>query len=109
VSSLSIFQRTHPTLLIRTPRPIIDGQDRIIAALAGQPNDPGWDGVAGDAAEDIRVAGEACNFTAKQARHRRGPFSALAEGVLFGGGQQVIVALLPPYCRFANASRLGCR
>ncbi|KIM79960.1 hypothetical protein PILCRDRAFT_9849, partial [Piloderma croceum F 1598] len=72
----------------KTPRPIVDGQDRIIAALAGQPNDPQWDGVSDGAADAVRNAGEACSFTPNQGKHRRGPFPALATGVSFGGGQQ---------------------
>jgi hypothetical protein len=76
-------------ILLRTPRPIVDGHDRVIAALAGQPNDPQWDDVSNRAAEDVRVAGEACSFTPKQAKHWRGPFPALAKGVSFGGGQSV--------------------
>jgi hypothetical protein len=82
------FEPSHPNFA-RTPRPIVDGQDRIIAALAGQPNDPQWDGVSDGAAKDIHNVGEACSFTAKQEKHRRGSFPALAVGVSFGGGQQI--------------------
>jgi hypothetical protein len=54
----------------------------------GQPNDPQWNGVSDGAAEAVRNAGEACSFTPKQGKHRRGPFPALATGVSFGGDQQ---------------------
>jgi hypothetical protein len=69
-------------------------------APAGQPNDPQLDNVSAGTVEDIRVAGEACSFTVKQAEHRRGPFPGLARGVSFGDGQQVrtLLRIPPPVC-----------
>jgi hypothetical protein len=74
----------------RTPQPIVDQLDRIIAILAGQPRDSeGWSKTHEAAAEDIRMAGDSCSFTEDQTDHRRGKFRALTRGVSLGGGQTV--------------------
>jgi hypothetical protein len=84
VSCFVFFQHIYSMLLLRNPRPIVDGHDHIIAALTGQPNGPQWDSMSYDAAEGIHIAGVVCNFTPKQAEHWEGSFPVLAAGVLFG-------------------------
>jgi len=74
------------TARLRTPRPIIDFKERVIAAPAGRPDDPDWDEVSDDAASEVREAGEACSFNNK---HRRGAFPAHATSVSFGGRPKV--------------------
>ncbi|KAJ7141042.1 hypothetical protein C8R44DRAFT_827689 [Mycena epipterygia] len=65
---------------------------RIIAALLGRPEDPGWDDVVrdvGHAMDRARRAGvETGAFRAKHTSHRRGQYAALSTGVSFGGGQK---------------------
>lgn len=87
-----IFHLNIFTVLIlpsRTPHAIIDAGERVVSALAGQPNDPQWANVSDSAADDVREAGDACVFSDEQLEHRRGEFPALAVGVSFGGGQKV--------------------
>lgn len=67
----------------------MDAEDRVIAVLAGRPNDPDWSSVAEGAAEAIRTAGQACSFSKEEASDRRGSFPALAQGWSFGNGQMV--------------------
>jgi hypothetical protein len=52
------------------------------------------------AAEDVRLAREACSFTAKQEGN------SLPEGVSFGGVQQVD-AFPEPHCKRADVPCLG--
>ncbi|KIM72526.1 hypothetical protein PILCRDRAFT_16057, partial [Piloderma croceum F 1598] len=78
----------------RTPHTIIDAEERVISALAGQPNDPQWATVSDGAADDVREAGDACVFSNEQLEHRQGEFPALAVGVSFGGGHKVAGNLL---------------
>jgi hypothetical protein len=73
----------------RTPSPIIDAKEHIIAALAGQPNDSQWDNVSNKAGNEVREAGDKCSFNSRQSEHQQGHFPALATGVSFGGGQKV--------------------
>jgi len=67
-SYISIFSIVNAYLIFRTPRPIIDQEDRIIGALAGQPRDPSWSHVEKDASHAIRDAGEKASFNKKQAK-----------------------------------------
>jgi hypothetical protein len=60
-----------------------------VAVLAGRPRGDDWDIVVGEAGEQIREARGQCQFTEKQAHHRRGDFPALAVGISYGGGQTV--------------------
>ena len=65
--------------------PIIDKEDRIIAVLAGQPDDPGWDAVHQSATDLL----DGCRGKMKQGTHRRGRYPMLSSGISFGGGQTV--------------------
>jgi hypothetical protein len=77
----------------RTTRLILDREGRIIAAMVGQPDDPKWTDVVGDAAEVMqevqRLGADMDLFTDKNLHHRRGEFLAIPLGVSFGGGQTV--------------------
>jgi len=72
---------------------ILDKEGRIIAVLVGQPDDPKWIDVVGDAAEVMpevqRLGIDMELFADKNLRHRRGEFLAIPVGVSFGGGQTV--------------------
>lgn len=65
--------------------PITDKDGRVIAVLAGQPDDPGWDEVHQSAADSL----DACRGKMKQGTHRRGRYPMLSSGISFGGGQTV--------------------
>ena len=74
-------------------RLILDKEDRIIAALVGQPDDPQWretvDAAAG-VLQEVEELGSSTNlFTEDSHHHRRGEFLAVPAGVSFGGGQTV--------------------
>jgi hypothetical protein len=43
-----------------------------------------------DAATEMQETREQCSFKPEDLDHRRGPFPALAAGVLFGGGQIIL-------------------
>ncbi|KAK0435336.1 uncharacterized protein EV420DRAFT_1653282 [Desarmillaria tabescens] len=62
----------------RTATPVTDGEGRVIAVLAGQPDDPSWDGVHTSAADLLDQTRRECNFSRKQRMHRRGRYSALS-------------------------------
>ncbi|TRM55185.1 hypothetical protein BD626DRAFT_420029, partial [Schizophyllum amplum] len=70
-----------------TPTGIVSPDGRTFAVLAGKPQDPDWDHVAEDLAENIAVAAEHITFPAAATDHRRGKFGAQAQGVSHGGGQ----------------------
>jgi len=59
----------------------------------GQPDDPKWIDVVGDAAEVMqevqRLGIDMELFADKNLHHRRGEFVAIPVGVSFGGGQTV--------------------
>jgi hypothetical protein len=71
----------------------LDSEGRIVAVLVGQPDDPEWVYVIGDAVkvmQDVREQGAAMDlFSDKSLNHRRGEFLAIPVGVSFGGGQMV--------------------
>jgi hypothetical protein len=71
----------------------LDKEERIIAVLVGQPEDPHWRDVADAAAElmqEVECLGASMDlFTEKSLHHRRGEFLAIPAGVSFGGGQTV--------------------
>ncbi|KAF8068575.1 hypothetical protein FPV67DRAFT_1668653 [Lyophyllum atratum] len=75
-----------------TPKVIYDSQRRGIVTLAGRPEDPKWDTViqnavtAMEAARDEGLKDE--HIDAKDVKHRRGEFVALATGTSIGGGQK---------------------
>ncbi|TDL13644.1 hypothetical protein BD410DRAFT_846742 [Rickenella mellea] len=70
-----------------TPRPIVDGKDRVVAVLVGRPRDPGWAALSNDVFTTISKARDRCTFSQDQADHRRGQFPTLSIGTSFGGGQ----------------------
>jgi hypothetical protein len=72
---------------------ILDKEERIIAVLVGQPDDPKWGDVAASATEvmqEVEQLGKSSDlFTEKALSHRRGEYLAISTGVSFGGGQKV--------------------
>ena len=74
-------------------RLILDKEERIVAALVGQPEDPQWKDIVDSAAEVMqgveRQGASMDLFTEKNLHHRRGEFLAIPAGVSFGGGQMV--------------------
>lgn len=75
----------------------MDKEDRIIAALVGQPNDPEWCTTVNAAAKVMqeveRLGADMDLFAEKNLHHRRGEFLAIPAGVSFGGGQTVLTQL----------------
>ncbi|TFK61111.1 hypothetical protein BDN72DRAFT_778616, partial [Pluteus cervinus] len=75
------------------PHAILDKEQRVIGALAGQPaNAQNWDQVCeevnGVMETMSRDAYNQDSITPENSDHRRGKFLALSNGVLFGGGQK---------------------
>ncbi|KAI0665779.1 hypothetical protein C8Q78DRAFT_1072795 [Trametes maxima] len=70
-------------------REVLDGQGRVIAVLAGQPEDPSWSKVIEQANAAMRTARSKCTIDAAHHVHRRGVFATLARGFSFGGGRKV--------------------
>jgi hypothetical protein len=79
--------------LFRKTLLIVDSKGRIVAVLVGQPEDPEWVSVIGDAAkvmQGVQQQGVDMDlFSDKCLDHRRGEFLAIPVGVSFGGGQTV--------------------
>lgn len=74
----------------RTPRPIVDSEETVLAVLGGQPRSPEWEGVARDAAEAMEEAQQQCeSLKGGHRSHRRGDFLAGAIGASYGGGRTV--------------------
>ena len=73
----------------RVTRAIVDKDGRIIAVLAGSPNDADWASVHRSAYAALQTARRRCRFPKKTTTHRRGNFPALSAGISFGGGQKV--------------------
>lgn len=71
-----------------TTMAILDSAGRVIAVLVGRPsNDPSWENVHLDAANELEAARSRCKFSKAHTNHRRGRFPALATGISHGGGQ----------------------
>lgn len=73
---------------------LIDVERRVVGALAGQPRDvEDWRAVHDDAFSALKLA--ALNITnlksSKKVKSRRGWHASIADGVSYGGGQQVRV------------------
>ena len=73
---------------------LLDGENRIIGVLVGQPRNlegpQGWKAVQEDALAGLKEAAPRLKFTDKEKRDgRRGPFPTIAHGLSFGGGQMV--------------------
>jgi|SRR5271169_1218655 len=71
--------------IYRKSMPILDSEGRIVAILAGCPNDKCWPELNRQAAKALEEARVRCNMRDK--KHRRGIFPSLRGGVLLGGGQ----------------------
>lgn len=76
----------------RTSVPITDDEDRVIAVLAGHPDDVGWRQVHEDAAEALESSRAKLKKPSEkdlENRDRRGHFPQEAVGESMGGGQKV--------------------
>lgn len=78
----------------RTPTAIVDPKGRMLAILAGRPDDVNWEQdvliPATALLEEIREEGDACGaWSKKQLDARRGDFVSITTGVSYGGGQDV--------------------
>ena len=82
-------QLLHAKELVRTATPITDSTGRIIAVLAGQPDDPSWSVVHSEAAELLEQTRPLLSLSKKARKHRRGRFGALSFGISHGGGQTI--------------------
>ncbi|KAJ7726037.1 hypothetical protein DFH07DRAFT_970648 [Mycena maculata] len=71
-----------------TPRPLLDKNGRIIAVLAGRPNDAKYLESVNSAFRTIRDTGAAATFPASMQHHRRGLFAAMNVGLFYGKGQK---------------------
>lgn len=71
----------------RTATGILDSCGRIIAVLAGRPDDPSWESVHLEAVELLEKTRPLLRLSKKSTRHRRGNFAALSYGISHGGGQ----------------------
>lgn len=60
---------------------------RIVAILAGHPDDPSWPTLQLQAAEALETRRPHCRVPKARRKHRRGAFVALNCGVSHGGGQ----------------------
>lgn len=67
--------------------PILDTEGRIVAILAGCPNDKSWPELSRHAAKLLEQTRVSCNM--QEEKHRRGMFSSLRGGVSHGGGQKM--------------------
>lgn len=76
------------SLHFRLPTPVVDRTGKIIAVLAGHPDDEGWEAVHLAAAQALEDARPRCQFPSSSLPHRRGKFSTLHGGVSFGNGQK---------------------
>ncbi|KJA18009.1 hypothetical protein HYPSUDRAFT_145652, partial [Hypholoma sublateritium FD-334 SS-4] len=72
----------------RITQAIVDRDGRVIAVLAGHPNDVDWGTVQRTAHSAILSAKTRTRFMKKATRHRRGDYPAAAVGISFGGGQK---------------------
>ncbi|KAJ7082459.1 hypothetical protein B0H15DRAFT_803272 [Mycena belliarum] len=69
----------------RDARPIVDSHGRIIAVLAGRPNDPTYDAAASEAFATLAAEAARPNFPLHM-HHRRGAFPAVNAGIFYGQG-----------------------
>lgn len=90
--------------VLRVVRAIVDKDGRIIAVLAGCPNDSNWESVHRSGHVALQSARKRCRFPKKAKDHRRGSFPALSTGISFGGGQKVGVLNCSPKCHGPNGA-----
>ena len=74
--------------LCRTPMPILDHETRLVAILAGHPDDDCWPDLCKQAANMFEEARGRCQIPIKAGHHLHGHFAALRTGVSHGGGQK---------------------
>ncbi|KAJ7752162.1 hypothetical protein B0H16DRAFT_1317876, partial [Mycena metata] len=67
--------------------PILDRHSRIIAVLAGQPDNPNYRAATDAAFAAMRNASKSTCFPAEMKKHRRGLFTAVNVGFSYGKGQ----------------------
>ncbi len=68
---------------------ITDKDGRVIAMIAGHPDDPDWDKLQEEAAKRLETLRKDCLLSSDQHVHRRGRFAALSCGISYGSGQTV--------------------
>jgi hypothetical protein len=78
--------------MISFARPILDSKGRVVAVLGGRPQCEEWKTIQEEASREISQARESCQFSQKDASHRRCRSPSLACGFSFGGGQMVSLA-----------------
>lgn len=81
------WTQSNTLLNFSTPTAIVDAQDRIVAIMAGHPDDPSWPNLQRQAAEALEARRPYCHIPKSHRKHRRGGFAALNCGVSHGGGQ----------------------
>ena len=70
------------------PKRVIEPGRRVVAILAGHPEDPNWHARHREAASMLAELGPRCDISSEDRRsNRRGPFTALSTGVSHGSGQ----------------------
>ncbi|KAF8954588.1 hypothetical protein BDZ97DRAFT_1602946, partial [Flammula alnicola] len=67
--------------------PICNRNRRLIAILAGHPDDENWPSLSSQAAQALEERRRRCSIPKNKRTHRRGAFVALATGVSHGSGQ----------------------
>ncbi|KAI0644333.1 hypothetical protein C8Q79DRAFT_913492 [Trametes meyenii] len=78
---------------ISTPRPLLDMHSRVFAVLVGRPKDgAAWAQVHVEAQDAFELACRMhnTNSAAQPPSHRRGVYSAMSSGILYGGGQKYV-------------------
>jgi len=74
-------------MLLRTTIPLVDREGRIVAILAGHPDDPNWVVLHLHAADCLEEARKQGGEERKKCSARRGEFKTMRCGVSHGGGQ----------------------
>lgn len=73
----------------RDAMPIIDWEGRIIAVMAGHPDDPDWDNMHTEVADKLEISRKCCKLDKEHWHHQHGIFTTLSNGISHGGGQMV--------------------
>ncbi|CAA7258603.1 unnamed protein product [Cyclocybe aegerita] len=71
----------------KTPTPLLDDSTRVFGLLGGRPNDPGWEALQKQAAQDIEDARKRLSFPKDKLKHRRSASPAAAYGFSHRGGR----------------------
>jgi len=72
---------------LSTATAVLDSCGRIIAVLAGRPDDPSWESVHLEAVELLEKTRPLLRLSKKSMRHRRGNFAVLSCGISHGFGR----------------------